>query len=207
MRGIGIQPRVPEQGHRELGRGDGQEKTLHSGSQFSGVPFGNTRDHVGGPSEGQCGRKTTDDRDYLPFQPERFQRFSNRSLFIYRSLVETPPRNADVPAGRITRRRDLALTQRVTHPDDADEAVSKQCLRAHFRSRRLHDDAGFQIDRPLAKWPAVFVWLLHEAQPHTGRLFADASKEVWSEVLDKAFAGTQSEGAHQVSEVEILSGA
>jgi hypothetical protein len=95
----------------------------------------------------------------------------------------------------------------VTHSDDANEAVSEQCLRAHLRGRRLHDNAGFQIDRPVAKWCAVFVWLLHEAQPHTGRLFADASKEVRSEVLDKAFAGPQREGAHQVSEVEILSGA
>jgi NAD(P)-dependent dehydrogenase (short-subunit alcohol dehydrogenase family) len=31
---------------------------VHSGSQFSGVPFGNARDQVGGPGESQCGRKT-----------------------------------------------------------------------------------------------------------------------------------------------------
>jgi len=49
MRGIGIQPRVPEQGHRELRRGDRQGKTVHAGSQFSGVSFGNASDQVGGP--------------------------------------------------------------------------------------------------------------------------------------------------------------
>jgi hypothetical protein len=27
----------------------------------------------------------------------------------------------------------------VTHSDDANEAVSEQCLRAHLRGRRLHE--------------------------------------------------------------------
>ena len=69
---------------------------MHSGAQVSGVSFGNTGDQVGGPSQSQRGRKAIDDRDDLPFQPERLQGF------IDRSLVEIPPRDADVPACRIT---------------------------------------------------------------------------------------------------------
>ena len=65
---------------------------MHSGAQVSGVSFGNTGDQVGAPSERQRGRKATDDRDDLPFQPERLQGFINRSL------VETPPRDEDVSA-------------------------------------------------------------------------------------------------------------
>src|SRR4030095_6006438 len=141
---------------------------MHSGAQVSGMSFVNTGDQVGGPSERQCGRKATDDRDDLPFQPEWFQGFINRSPF------ETPSRYADVPAGGITGGRDLALAQRVPHSHDANETVSEQCLRSHLRSRRLPHDASFQIDGPVAKWRAVFVGLLYEAQPHAGRFLADA---------------------------------
>ena len=66
---------------------------MHSGAQVSGVSFGNAGDQVGGPSESQRGRKAADDRDDLPFQPERLQGFVDRPL------VETPPRDEDVPAG------------------------------------------------------------------------------------------------------------
>src|SRR4051812_43606407 len=120
MRGIGIQPRVPEQGNRDLRRGDRKGKTMHAGAQGSGVSFGNTGDQVGGPSESQRGRKSTDGRNDLPFQPERLQGFINRSL------VEIPPRDTDVPAGRITGGRDLALAQRVPQSHNANETISEQ---------------------------------------------------------------------------------
>ena len=93
---------------------------MHSGAQVSGVSFGNAGDQVGGPSQCQRGRKTIDDRDDLPFQPKRLQGLINRSL------VETPPRDADVPASRITRGSDLALAQRMPHSHDANKTVSEQ---------------------------------------------------------------------------------
>ena len=77
---------------------------MHAGSQLSGVPLGNAGDEVGGPSESQRGRKATDDCDDLPLQSERLQRLPDRSLFIQRSLVETPSRDANMPAGRIAGR-------------------------------------------------------------------------------------------------------
>jgi hypothetical protein len=58
---------------------------------------------------------------------------------------------------------------------------------------------------PSRKWRAVFVWLLHEAQPHAGSFLADASNEVRSEVLHKAFAGPQREHSDELFEVELLS--
>ena len=71
---------------------------MHSGAQVSGVSLGNASDQVGSPSESQRGRKAADDRDDLPFQPERLQGFIDRPFF------ETPPRDevsglADVCAG------------------------------------------------------------------------------------------------------------
>ena len=69
------------------------------------------------------------------------------------------------------------------------------------------DDAGFQIDGPVAKRRAVLVRLLHEAQPHAGRFLADARNEVRSEVLHKAFAGPQRERSDELFEVELLGGA
>jgi MFS family permease len=75
---------------------------VHSSAQVSGLSFGNAGDQVGGPGQRQGGRKTADDRDDRSFQPERLQGFLNRSP------VETPPRDRDVPASRITGRSDLA---------------------------------------------------------------------------------------------------
>jgi hypothetical protein len=62
----------------------------------------------------------------------------------------------------------------------------------------------FQIDGPVAKGRAVFVWLLHEAQSHAGSFSADASNEIRSEVLDKAVAGPQRERPDELFEVERL---
>jgi len=65
-------------------------------------------------------------------------------------------------------------------------------------------DTSALIDGRVAKGRAVFVWLLHEAQPHAGSLPADASNEVRSEVLDKAIAGAQRERSDEQFEVERL---
>ena len=51
---------------------------------------------------------------------------------------------------------------------------------------------------------AVLVRLLHEAQPHAGRLPADAGDQVRAEILDEAFAGPQREGADELFEIELL---
>lgn len=60
MREIGIQPREPEQGHRELRRGDRKGKALHAGAQNFSVPFGNGGDQVEGPGERErCGETTS----------------------------------------------------------------------------------------------------------------------------------------------------
>lgn len=139
-------------------------------------------------------------------QSERLQRFPDWSFFINRPLVETPSRNADVPAGSIPRGRDLAFGQRVTLSHDSYEIVSKQGLRAHLRGCRLRNDPSLQIDRPITKWRAVFVWFLHEAQPDAWSLFADARQQGRSEVLHKTFASTEREGSDESLEVEILNG-
>ena len=68
---------------------------MHSGAQVSGVAFGDTGDQVGAASESQRGRKAADDRRDLPLHPERLQGFINRSL------VETLPRDVDMPATRV----------------------------------------------------------------------------------------------------------
>src|SRR5213080_3301021 len=175
---------------------------MHSGAQDSGMSFGNTRDQVGGPSKSERSRKTSDDRDDLPFQPERRQGFINRSLFVRR---ETPARDADVLGRSITSGSDLAPAQRMPLSRDTNEAVSEQCLRTDLWTHHRSHNAGFQIDGPVAKRHAVFVGLLHEAQPHAGSFLADASNEVRSEILHKAFAGPQRERSYQLFEVDLLS--
>ena len=50
MRGIGIQPRVPEQRNRYLRHGDRKGETIHSSAQVSGLPFRHAGDQLGGPS-------------------------------------------------------------------------------------------------------------------------------------------------------------
>ncbi len=171
---------------------------MHSRAQLSGVPLGNAGDQVGVPSQSQRCREAADNRDNLPLQPEGLQGFVDPSL------LEIPPRDENVLAGRITDGRDLASTQRVSCSHDADEPVSEQSLRAHLRTCPLSYDTGFQIDDPVAKRRAVFVCLLHEAQPHAGRSFAGASDQVRSEVLHEAFAGPQRERADELSEIEDL---
>jgi len=71
--------------------------------------------------------------------------------------------------------------------------ISEECLHPQFGSGRFLDNASFQIHGPFAKRRATFVRFLHEAQPHAGSLLADASDEVRSEVLHKAFASSLSD--------------
>src|SRR5581483_10290610 len=131
-------------------------------------------------------------------QPERLQRF------IDRPPVEPPPRDADVLAGRVTGGGDLAPAQRVPLSHDADETVLEQRLRTDLRTGRLPDNAGFQIDGPVAKRRALFVRLLHEAEPHAGGFLADACDEARSEVFHKALAGPQGERSDELFDVELL---
>lgn len=153
------------------------------------MPFGNAGDQVGGPGERQRGRKACDDRHYLPL-PLPLERLQG---FINRSLVEPPPGDADVPASRIRRGRDLDLAQWVPHPHDANETVSEQCLRTQLRASGLPHDTRFQIGGSVVKWRAVFICPLHETQSHARSFLADARNEVRSEVLHKAFTGVQRE--------------
>src|SRR5258706_1267192 len=92
------------------------------------------------------------------------------------------------------------------HSHDANHTVSQQTLRPHLRTRHRPHNASFQIDGPVTKWRTVSVRLLHEAQPHAGRLPADASNEVQSKVLHKTFAGPQRECSDELFEVELLRG-
>ena len=141
---------------------------MHSRTQVSGMPFGHAGDQIGGPRQGQRGRKATDHHDDLPPESEL------RQGFIDRPLLDPAPRYRDMPAGRISGRRDLALAQRVPLPHDADEAIAEQCLRTQFRTGGLADDAGFQVDGPVTQGRAIPVRLWREAEPHAGRFLADA---------------------------------
>ena len=65
---------------------------MHSGTQNSGVSFGNACDQIGCPGQGQRNRKTTDNCDNLSFQAMGLQCFVNRPL------AESSLRNEDVLA-------------------------------------------------------------------------------------------------------------
>ena len=59
-----------------------------------------------------------------------------------------------MPTGRIAGLRDRDRAERMPHPHDADETITEQRLRAHFRSHGLPDDArlidyqrGAKVDR------------------------------------------------------------
>jgi hypothetical protein len=93
----------------------------------------------------------------------------------------------------------------VTHSHDANETIPEQRVRTNLRTGRLPHHASLQIDGRVAKRRALFVWFLHEAEPHARSLFADASNEIRSEVLNEAFAGTKRERPDELFEVELLS--
>ncbi len=174
---------------------------MHSGAQIAGVSFGNAGDQIGGSSQSQRCRETANDRGNLTFQSERQQGV------IDGALVNTSPRDKDVPCGGIAGGGDCALAQRVPRSHDANEAVSKQRLRAHFRTGRLAHHASLQIDGSVAEWRTVLVELGQEAQSNAGSLFGDASQEFGPEVFHEAFGGPQRERSVELSEVELIGGA
>ena len=108
-------------------------------------------------------------------------------------------------AARITDGGNLAFAQRMTFSHNTNVTISKQGLHPQLRSCRLLYHPGFQINGPVAKWRAVFVGLLHEAQPHARSFLADALNERRPEIFHKAFAGPQGERSDELLEVELLS--
>ncbi len=130
---------------------------MHSHAKVPAVPFGDTGDEVRAPGERYRRRKAVDYGDDLALQAERMQGF------IDCPPVEALPRHVDMPAHRVSCRRDLALRKGMSHAHDTHIAIAKQRLHPQFRRCRLLDDARFQVHCPLAKWPAVLVGLLHEA--------------------------------------------
>ena len=67
--------------------------------------------------------------------------------------------------------------------------------------RPASHNAGFQIDAPIPQRRAVFVQLLHEAQPHSRSFLPYASDQIRSEVFHKALAVPQREGSDKLFEV------
>ena len=162
-------------------------------AQVAGVPLGNAGDQVGGAGQRQRGREAADDRDDLALQPERLQRVVDRPL------LEPAPRDADVPAGRIARGRDprpgsSGCPVRTT---PTKRSRNSACARSSGPVV-FADDAGLQVDGAVAQRRAVLVGLLHEAQPHAGRLRADARDQGRAEVLHEALAGAQRERADEL---------
>src|SRR5687768_15705690 len=90
--------------------------------------------------------------------------------------------------------------------DDADEAVPEERLRADLGTGRARDDARFQIDDPVAKWRAVFIDLLHEAQHDSGSFRGDARNQVRTEVLDEAVARSERERSRERPEIRLPGG-
>lgn len=196
VRRVGIQPRVPEKRHCDLGYGDRQGKIKHPGPQGLSMAFGNGSDQVGGACQSQRRREPSDDGGDLPRQPRSLQGFVDWSP------VEPSPRDEDMPASGIAGRSDVPLAERMTSPHHADEAVAEQTLRTHLRTRSLPDDPCLQIDACVTKWRAVPVRLQQEAQTYPGRFLADPRDQARSEGLREALAGPQGERPHKPRKIE-----
>jgi len=61
MRRIGMQPRMPQQGNRNLRRWNGKGEGVHAVAEVPRMSFGNAGDEVGGPSQGERSRKAADE--------------------------------------------------------------------------------------------------------------------------------------------------
>ena len=122
MHRIGLQTRVPKQGHRDLGRRERQRKGVQTSAQHPRVPLGNTGDQVGSLREGQRTCIAADGRDDLPLHPELPEGIFDRLR------VDAESRDGDVSAGCIPGRRNPAPVQRVPAAHDAHESVSEQRL-------------------------------------------------------------------------------
>jgi hypothetical protein len=87
---------------------------------------------------------------------------------------------------------------------DTNVPIAEQSLHPQFRSACCLHNTGFKVNCPVAKRCTVFVRLLHEAKTHAGCFVSDSRNEVRSEVLHKAFAGSQREDAGKLFEIEFL---
>jgi hypothetical protein len=164
------------------------------------MAFGNARDEIGGPGQGQGGREAADDGRDLPFQPNRFEGL------IDRSAAGTRRRDEDVPTGGISGGCDPASAERVADAHDADEAVPEQELGPHLRAGRRADDSGLQVDAAVAERAAVPVRLGHEAQAHAGSLPARPGDERRPEILHETVARAQGERSGEPLEIESPGG-
>ncbi len=186
---IGVQPRVPEQGHRERRQRDRQGKAEHSGAQVAGVVFGNAGDQVGAAGERQRGREAVDQGGDVPLEPEQLEGLVDPPVFF------APPRDADVVSGRVAGGGDLALAERVARPHHADETVAEEQLGPQLGAGRLPHHPGFEVDAAVAQRRAVFVELGREMQPHAGSFGGDPGDQLGAEILHETLAGAQREGA------------
>jgi len=74
----------------------------------------------------------------------------------------------------------------------------------HLWSGRFIDNASFQIDDTVTKWPDVFVSFLYKTQPYVRCFLVDPSNETWSEVFCETIAGAQRERSFKLFEVEFF---
>ena len=160
------------------------------------MSLGNAGNQVRASGQRQCRREAADDGGYVTFHAVRHQRVINQAL------VRAPPRDMDVPRGRVAGKRHAALAQRVPGSHHPDEAVSQQRLRTHLRTGGRIHHTRLQIDGPLAQRRTVLVELRYEAQSHPGCVPRHASQQRSSEVLHEPFAAPKGERSVELLEVE-----
>lgn len=155
------------------------------------MPFRHAGDQIRGSRKDQRRGKAAHRRDDITIQPKQSQGL------IDRPLIEAAPGNVDVAAAGKARGRNLTFAKLMPKAYDTDKPIPEQSLPPHLRSRRLSDDPGLQINRPISKRCALLVGLGHKPQPHAGRLRLDTSNEVRAKILHKSFAGPQRERSNQ----------
>jgi hypothetical protein len=62
VRWIGIHPRVPDDRHGDARRRKWKRESVHAGAEISGIPFGNSGNHIAGSGQRQSSREAPDDR-------------------------------------------------------------------------------------------------------------------------------------------------
>ena len=98
MRWISLQPRMPEQGDRELRKGQRQSEAEHPDEKNSGVPFMNGGDHVRASGQRQCRQETASGRGDLALQPKCCEGVVDGALVIVAALrAETRAASPLVP--------------------------------------------------------------------------------------------------------------
>src|SRR6185312_1262059 len=83
---------------------------------------------------------------------------------------------------------------------------AKQRLRPHLRSGCLVDDTRLEVDAALAQQGAVFMRLLHEAQPHSRCLGRDAVEDAGTKSLGKSLTRPQREGPSELRDIDLFCG-